>query len=159
MYVKLKMFGFCWWEERESPFMFCASHRRSGGDKRLNLGLLWIICRIFVALETSGAAYSFNYTEGGLKSLKAERTKTATLKCWEHTTRPIKGQYPGHVITLDQSEASIQVTWSLLTNENTRPRHETRAQNNKLISSCEHLWTWLWILFGQAVQGWFILNT
>ena len=27
--------------------------------------------------------------------------------------QPIRGQYPGHVITLSQSEASIQVTWSL----------------------------------------------
>ena len=26
---------------------------------------------------------------------------------------PIRGQYPGHLITLSQSEASIQVTWSL----------------------------------------------
>ena len=26
---------------------------------------------------------------------------------------PIRGQYPGHMITLGQSEASIQVTWSL----------------------------------------------
>ena len=29
-----------------------------------------------------------------------------------HHSRPIRGQCPGHLITLDQSEASIQVTWS-----------------------------------------------
>ena len=29
---------------------------------------------------------------------------------------PIRGQYPGHLTPLDQSEASTQVTWSLLTN-------------------------------------------
>ena len=31
--------------------------------------------------------------------------------------RPMRGQYPVHLITLDQWEASIQVTWSLSTNE------------------------------------------
>ena len=34
-----------------------------------------------------------------------------TGHCW-----PIRGQYPGHMITIDQSEASIQVTWSLSAN-------------------------------------------
>ena len=32
-------------------------------------------------------------------------------------SQPIRGQYPGHVITLHQSEASIQVMWSLSTNQ------------------------------------------
>ena len=98
--------------EERSPFMYvmCVSQKRSGDDKRLNLGLLWIICWIFVVRKTSRVAYSFNYTEGGLTSLKAEWTKTATLKCWEHTALA---------------------------------RHEApAAQNNKLISSFEHLWTW-----------------
>ena len=31
-------------------------------------------------------------------------------------SQPIRGQYLGHVITLSQSEASIQVMWSLLAN-------------------------------------------
>ena len=30
---------------------------------------------------------------------------------------PIRVQYPGHVIIIDQSEASIQVMWSLLSNQ------------------------------------------
>ena len=34
-----------------------------------------------------------------------------------HHSRPISGQYQGHVITLDQSAASIQVMWSLSTNQ------------------------------------------
>ena len=33
------------------------------------------------------------------------------------TNWPIGGQYLGHVITLDQSEASIWVMWSLSTNQ------------------------------------------
>ena len=32
-------------------------------------------------------------------------------------SRPIRGQYPGNLIILGQSEARIQVIWSLLTNE------------------------------------------
>ena len=40
---------------------------------------------------------------------------------------PIRGQYPGYVITHDQSEASIQGTWSLSTNQ--RP----------VSRSCDHL--------------------
>jgi len=36
---------------------------------------------------------------------------------WWHREWPIRGQHPGHVITLDQSEASIRVTWSLWTNQ------------------------------------------
>ena len=32
-------------------------------------------------------------------------------------SRPIKSQYPGHMICIDQSEASIQVTWSVSTNQ------------------------------------------
>lgn len=114
----------CRWEER-SPFMYvmCVSQKRSGDDKRLNLGLLWIICWIFVVRKTSRVAYSFNYTEGGLLSLKAEWTKTATLKCWEHTALA---------------------------------RHEAPgAQNNKLISSFEHLWTWFcnFICFWSTLHG------
>ena len=35
--------------------------------------------------------------------------------CWWQA--PIRGQYPGHVITPSQSEASIQVTWSLPANQ------------------------------------------
>ena len=93
---------------------------KSSDDKRLNLGLLWIICWIFVVRKTSRVAYSFNYTEGGLLSLKAEWTKTATLKCWEHTA-PARHEAPG-------------------------------AQNNKLISSFEHLWTWFCILFAFGQQ-------
>ena len=39
------------------------------------------------------------------------------LKIREHSlVRPIRGKYSGHVITLGQSEDSIQVTWSLSTN-------------------------------------------
>ena len=30
--------------------------------------------------------------------------------------RPITSQYSGHVICMDQSEASIQITWSVWTN-------------------------------------------
>ncbi len=30
--------------------------------------------------------------------------------------QPIRGQYSGHVISIDQSQASIQVTWLLVTN-------------------------------------------
>ena len=73
--------------------------------------------------KTSRVAYSFNYTKGGLLSLKAERTKTATLKCWEHTALA---------------------------------RHEAPgAQNNKLISSFEHLWTWFcnFICFWSTLHG------
>ena len=72
--------------------------------------------------KTSRVAYSFNYTEGGLLSLKAEWTKTATLKCWEHTD-PARHEAPG-------------------------------AQNNKLISSFEHLWTWfcIFICFWSTVH-------
>ena len=36
--------------------------------------------------------------------------------------QPIRGQYSGHVICIDQSEASIQVTWSALTNQRPRQR-------------------------------------
>ena len=42
------------------------------------------------------------------------------VPCSGHQSRsswPIGGQYPGHVITLDQSEASFLVTWSLLTHQ------------------------------------------
>ena len=43
-------------------------------------------------------------------------------------SRPIRDQYQGHVITLDQSETSIQVMWSLSTNQRpvSRPRDHSR---------------------------------
>ena len=32
-------------------------------------------------------------------------------------SQPIRGQYSGHVVSLDQLEASVQVKWSVLTNK------------------------------------------
>ena len=40
---------------------------------------------------------------------------------------PIKGQYPGHVISLDQSEASVQVTWSVWTNQRSVSRSRDQS--------------------------------
>ena len=42
----------------------------------------------------------------------------------------MRGQYPDHVITLDQWEASIQVTWSLWTNE--RPVSRSRDHSGPM---------------------------
>ena len=39
------------------------------------------------------------------------------VSCSCYRSRPIRSQYPCHVITLDQSEASTPITWSLKTNQ------------------------------------------
>ena len=51
--------------------------------------------------------------------------------------QPIRGQYPGHVITLDQWEASIRVTWSLLTNERPVQMRGIWAARGKLTQDTE----------------------
>ena len=43
---------------------------------------------------------------------------------WGHTVSPIRSQYPGHVICLDQSGASIQVMWPAQCHQGSGWRHQ-----------------------------------
>ena len=47
--------------------------------------------------------------------------KSSPISQWQGSW-PIRGKYPGHMITLNQSEANIQVMWLLWTNESSVSR-------------------------------------
>ena len=47
--------------------------------------------------------------------------KSSPISQWQGPW-PIRGKYPGHMISLNQSEAYIQVTWLLWTNESSVSR-------------------------------------
>ena len=76
---------------------------------------------------------------------------------------PIRGQYPGHVITLDQSEASIQVTMRIITVMYLVSLTDSNAVNEiyfvELVQAGGkvkvNLWkivaktdSWIWLVFG-----------
>ena len=71
----------------------------------------WVIkAGLIISVTTKHAAANMH----SQRTLAANQRQVS--KSRDHS-RPIRGQYPGHVITLDQSEASIQVAWSLSTNQ------------------------------------------
>ena len=112
-------------------------------DGGCNWGLRWRLSRFQQWNWQSGIVYNWHWatktpvigygkqrlgqdTETPLNSAEAEvslllseiycQYQTRKAGSCDHS-RPIRGQYPGHVITLSQSEASIQVMWSVSTNQ------------------------------------------
>ena len=53
---------------------------------------------------------------GGQADWRQQQDQHERASALGWVSRPIRGQYPGHVICLGQSEACVQVTWSVLTN-------------------------------------------
>ena len=76
----------------------------------------------------------------GSKNIKSSRECIDTFNPVCHPSRPIRGQYPGHVITLDQSEVFNPVC------------HLSRNKWNKILPRRPMKW-WIWNIIDKSKAG------
>ena len=84
-------------------------------------------CRLFVWLHSVSLLQQFIYLDLNFMSQACRLLKGLHQDWVKCNTGPIRGRLSSQVITLDQSEASIQCTWSLSTNH--RPGHSILKNN------------------------------
>ena len=119
------------------------NHRSSSTDQTRQGNIYFYVEFHCICIEPSVATEQLSQT-----------SLTTNSRVYSLTSKSIRGQYAGHVITLSQSEANTRVTWWLQVNQRPIRRSCDHSQpirgcRRDSISEPKHYWCFLNYVFGK----------